>query len=186
MNKVFIAFAPACLFVFFGSAQEGRALSETILTRRFEVVPNVSVKVKTIEGKLHAVSNAEGDFRFTFSRESLSVSFSGNGFAPGTRIFAAGADTENLQIKISCVIAAVNESVAIKDDTLTPDSDTRNDTIYKNFLFGRDDRLIQTLNAAINAGQHEGGGKSSEIRRFGFSFDHGGVNGGLKIPVGSV
>ena len=38
----------------------------------------------------------------------------------------------------------------------------------------------------INAGQHEGGGKSLEIRRFGFNLDHGGVNGGLKVLVDDV
>ena len=42
------------------------------------------------------------------------------------------------------------------------------------------------LNAGINAGQHEGGGKSLEIRRFGFNLDHGGVNGGLKVLLDDV
>jgi outer membrane receptor protein involved in Fe transport len=46
--------------------------------------------------------------------------------------------------------------------------------------------LVQTLNAGINAGQHEGGGKSLEIRRFGYNLDHGGVNGGLKVLVNNV
>ena len=58
--------------------------------------------------------------------------------------------------------------------------------IYDETLFGRDDQIIFTLNAGINAGQHEGGGKSLEIRRFGFNTDHGGVNGGLKILVDNV
>ena len=64
--------------------------------------------------------------------------------------------------------------------------DQRNDTIYKNMLLERDDQLVQTLNAGINAGQHEGGGKSLEIRRFGYNLDHGGVNGGLKVLVNNV
>ena len=42
------------------------------------------------------------------------------------------------------------------------------------------------LDGGINAGQHEGGGKSVEIRRFGFNLDHGGVNGGLKVLVDDV
>src|SRR5262245_6979101 len=50
----------------------------------------------------------------------------------------------------------------------------------------RDDQLLQTLNAGISAGQHEGGGKSLEIRRFGFNLDHGGVNGGLKVLVDDI
>ena len=50
----------------------------------------------------------------------------------------------------------------------------------------RDDQLLQTLDSGIDAGQHEGGGKSVEIRRFGFNLDHGGVNGGLKVLVDDV
>ena len=46
--------------------------------------------------------------------------------------------------------------------------------------------MFQQLNAGIDAGQHEGGGKSLEIRRFGFNLDHGGVNGGLKVLVDDV
>ncbi|HMS41368.1 MAG TPA: TonB-dependent receptor, partial [Pyrinomonadaceae bacterium] len=62
----------------------------------------------------------------------------------------------------------------------------RNDAVYRNFLFNRDDQIIQSLNAGINAGQHEGGGKSLEVRRFGFNTDHGGVNGGVKILVDNI
>ena len=53
-------------------------------------------------------------------------------------------------------------------------------------LFTRDDQVFQQLNSGIDAGQHEGGGKSLEIRRFGFNLDHGGVNGGLKVLVDDV
>jgi len=42
------------------------------------------------------------------------------------------------------------------------------------------------LDAGISLGQHEGGGKSLEARRFGFNMDHGGVNGGLKVLVDNV
>jgi len=46
-----------------------------------------------------------------------------------------------------------------------------------------DELLEELLDAGINAGQHEGGGKSLEMRRFGFNLDHGGVSGGLKVLV---
>jgi hypothetical protein len=91
-----------------------------------------------------------------------------------------------LQIKINYVVPPINESVVIEDDALAPDVERRNASVYNNTLFGRDDQLIQTLNAGINAGQHEGGGKSLEIRRFGFNTDHGGVGGGVKILVDNV
>ncbi|MEP6911433.1 MAG: hypothetical protein ABI923_01690 [bacterium] len=50
--------------------------------------------------------------------------------------------------------------MVIDAKVLDPTIDRRNDTIYKNTLFERDDQLVQTLNAGINVGQHEGGGKS--------------------------
>ncbi len=94
--------------------------------------------------------------------------------------------TENLQIKISYVVPPINESVVIVGTALEPSIERRDDTVYKNTLFARDDQILFTLNAGINAGQHEGGGKSLEVRRFGFNLDHGGLNGGLKILVDDV
>ena len=46
--------------------------------------------------------------------------------------------------------------------------------------------MFHVLDGGINAGQHEGGGKSVEIRRYGFNLDHGGVNGGLKVLLDNV
>ncbi len=77
-------------------------------------------------------------------------------------------------------------AIVITASALEPQVETRSDEIYKRSLFSRDDQLLETLNAGINAGQHEGGGKSLEIRRFGFNLDHGGVSGGLKILVDDV
>ena len=56
--------------------------------------------------------------------------------------------------------------------------------VFDRTLFTRDDQIFHVLDGGINAGQHEGGGKSVEIRRFGFNLDHGGVNGGLKVLAG--
>jgi len=65
-------------------------------------------------------------------------------------------------------------------------STARNDAVYKNTLFNRDDQIFDTLAAGINAGQHEGGGKSVKVRRFGINLDLGGVNGGLKVLVDDI
>ncbi len=67
-----------------------------------------------------------------------------------------------------------------------PSVDRRNAEVFSRTLFTRDDQIFHVLDAGINAGQHEGGGKSIEVRRFGFNLDHGGVNGGLKILVDDV
>jgi len=91
-----------------------------------------------------------------------------------------------LRLLVSYVIPPVHENLVISATALNPTIDRRNDTVYKSTLFSRDDQIFDTLAAGINTGQHEGGGKSLEIRRFGFNLDHGGVNGGLKVLVNDV
>ncbi|HXG86458.1 MAG TPA: TonB-dependent receptor [Pyrinomonadaceae bacterium] len=163
-----------------------RTFSGTVVTPQFELVPNVSITVETGDGKLQTSTDAEGKFSVKVPNEAISVRFFGKNLNGATQIFAPGDKLENLQIKISYIVPPISENVVIRADSLSPEVERRNDTIYKNTLFGRDDQLIQSLNAGINAGQHEGGGKSLEIRRFGFNLDHGGVNGGLKILVDNV
>ena len=168
------------------SAQNTRTFSGTVVTQQFELIPDVNIEIETSDGKITTKTDAEGSFSVKVPNESLSVKFFGNNIEPLTRIFSVTDTLIRLQIKANFVVRPINENVTIEANTLTPEVEQRNDTIYKNTLFGRDDQLVQTLNAGINAGQHEGGGKSLEIRRFGFNLDHGGVNGGLKILVDDV
>ena len=188
MFKAFLCFALLSSSFLVATAQNisPRIFSGVILTQQFEAVPKVNIEVKTENGILKTVSDGEGNFKLVVPRENLSVAFSGNNIAPQTRLFAATDNLENLQIKIVFTVAPVNETVIIEDNTLTPQIEFRNKNIYNKTLFSRDDQIFQTLNAGINAGQHEGGGKSLEVRRFGFNLDHGGVNGGLKILVDDV
>ncbi|MCC6587647.1 MAG: TonB-dependent receptor [Bryobacterales bacterium] len=79
-----------------------------------------------------------------------------------------------------------HDRIVVTASATEPAVDLRNAETFNRTLFTRDDQLFQQLNAGINAGQHEGGGKSLEIRRFGFNLDHGGVNGGLKVLVDGV
>lgn len=166
--------------------QKTRVFSGTVITPQFELVPNVEIEVKTSGGILKTQTNAEGEFSLQVPRENLSVKFSGKNIEPQTQFFSSADDLTNLKIKIRYVIPPVAETVTITDDALTPVIETRNSAVFNQTLFGRDDQLIFLLNSGINAGQHEGGGKSLEIRRFGFNTDHGGVNGGVKILVDNV
>ena len=84
------------------------------------------------------------------------------------------------------VLPVLHQSIVITAKPIEPEIDLRNSEVFHRTLFTRDDQALYQLNAGINAGQHEGGGKSLEIRRFGFNLDHGGVNGGLKIMVDDV
>lgn len=83
-------------------------------------------------------------------------------------------------------IEPVIETITITAQPLGPQLDLRNGAVFSETLFSRDDQVFHLLDAGINAGQHEGGGKSLEIRRFGFNLDHGGVNGGLRITVDNI
>jgi hypothetical protein len=83
-------------------------------------------------------------------------------------------------------LEAQSQSVVITARSIESTIDLRNAEVFNRTLFTRDDQILQQLNAGINAGQHEGGGKSLEIRRFGFNLDHGGVNGGLKVLIDDV
>ena len=93
---------------------------------------------------------------------------------------------------VSCCLAQqqdippVHTSITITATPVEPAFDRRNSDVFSQTLFSRDDQMFQALDAGIGAGQHEGGGKSVEIRRFGFNLDHGGVNGGLKVLVEDV
>ncbi|MBM3724463.1 MAG: hypothetical protein FJW40_03425 [Acidobacteria bacterium] len=80
----------------------------------------------------------------------------------------------------------VKTSIVITGKTIEPSVDHRNKEVFEHTLFSRDDQVLHQLNAGIHAVQHEGGGKSIEIRRFGYNLDHGGVSGGLKILVDNV
>lgn len=184
--KIKILFLLLILSGFNVFAQNTRTLSGTIVTPQFELVPSVTVEVQTASGTLTTVSDAEGNFSLKVPLDVFSVKFSGNNIEPLTQNFSSGDKTENLQIKIKFVVPPISEAVTIQNDALTPDIEIRNDAVYRNFLFNRDDQIIQSLNAGINAGQHEGGGKSLEVRRFGFNTDHGGVNGGVKILVDNI
>src|SRR5713101_1917638 len=84
------------------------------------------------------------------------------------------------------VIQPVHTSVTITAAPVEPAFDLRNSAVFSQTLFSRDDQMFQALDAGIDGGQHEGGGKSLEIRRFGFNLDHGGVNGGLKVLVEDI
>jgi outer membrane receptor protein involved in Fe transport len=167
-------------------AQAQRTLSGTVVTGRNEAVAGATITVRSSAGELTATSDGEGNFKLAVPAEALIVKITGKNLVALERKIDAREQSEHLSFEVRYSIPPVHDSVVIADTALDPTIDQRNDTIYKNTLFGRDDQLIFMLNAGINAGQHEGGGKSLEVRRFGFNLDHGGVNGGLKVLVEDV
>lgn len=174
------------------SAQQGtnnRTITGVILSQKDELISGVTVVVKSAAGeKKTTTTDAQGAFRIDAAAANgpVTLRFEGANIVPLEQTFARSETTENLRIKVTLTPNAIQESVVIDGHVLDPSIDRRNDTIYKNTLFERDDQLVQTLNAGINVGQHEGGGKSLEVRRFGYNLDHGGNNGGVKFVVDDI
>ncbi|MEN3334279.1 MAG: hypothetical protein V7641_3644 [Blastocatellia bacterium] len=163
-----------------------RTLSGIVITDRDESVPGASIIVRYASGEEITISDAAGKFTLPVPDEPLTLIVEGKNLQGTQQSIAAGESPVNVQLKVRYVVPPVHESVVIQAESLDPALDRRNEVVYKNTLFGRDDQLVQTLNAGINVGQHEGGGKSLEVRRFGFNLDHGGVNGGLKFLVDDI
>src|SRR5215510_8782815 len=137
-------------------------------------------------GEVETITDNQGHFTLQAGAAPLRLAVNGAFIAQTERLVSDSEPASNLEIHIHYRIAPVHEGLVITATALNPTIDQRNENVYKSTLFSRDDQIFDTLAAGINAGQHEGGGKSLEIRRFGFNLDHGGVNGGLKVLVNDV
>lgn len=169
-------------------AQSGgaRTISGALITSKNEAIAGATITARSVTGEQTTKSDSEGNFKLTVPREAVTLVITGKNIATIERTIASGEQPENLRIEIEYVIPKIHESLVISASQLDPTIDRRNEAVYRDTLFSRDDQVFHTLDAGINAGQHEGGGKSLEIRRFGFNLDHGGVSGGLKVLVDNV
>ncbi|HKQ73588.1 MAG TPA: TonB-dependent receptor [Blastocatellia bacterium] len=167
-------------------AQSQRTLSGAVTTARGETVAGATITVRCSAGELTATSDGEGNFKLNVPAEPLVVKITGKNLIPLERKIDARELAEQLRFEVRYSIPPIHDSLVISASQLDPVIDRRNEAVYRDTLFSRDDQVFHTLDAGINAGQHEGGGKSLEIRRFGFNLDHGGVNGGLKVLVDNV
>ena len=163
-----------------------RTYSGTVLSQQNETLAGAGVIAISPSGDRRTTTDADGNFRLDANADAYVLRVEGRNITPLETIFSSGDATEDLRIKVETVVAPIHESVVIVSSALEPAIERRDEAIYRDTLFARDDQLLFTLNAGINAGQHEGGGKSLEVRRFGYNLDHGGVNGGLKILVDDV
>src|SRR6267378_5555676 len=166
-------------------AQALRPISGVVVTSKDEAVYGVTVIASSNIGEQRTVTDNDGRFQLDVPSQEVTLRFEGRNIRPQERTIGLNEATV-LRVEIEFLIPPIHQSMVIVASALEPSVETHSDEVYKKTLFSRDDQLIETLNAGINAGQHEGGGKSLEIRRFGFNLDHGGVNGGLKVLVDNV
>src|SRR3989454_619950 len=166
-------------------AQGVRPISGVVVTSKDEAVYGVTVIAGSNFGEQRTVTDNDGRFQLDVPNKEVTLRFEGKNIRPQERTIGLN-EASVLRVEIEFLIPPIHQSIVIVASALEPGVETHSDEVYKKTLFSRDDQLIETLNAGINAGQHEGGGKSLEIRRFGFNLDHGGVNGGLKVLVDGV
>lgn len=170
------------------SVSSGAELTGRVLDPQGRAVPNASVRLQTGTTEMaKATTDDQGGFRLlAISSGSYRLTAEAPGFqATGREIVVAAGDSQRIDVTLSGIVGQ-HDSVVITAKTIEPTVDLRNAEVFNRTLFTRDDQVMQQLNAGIDAGQHEGGGKSLEIRRFGFNLDHGGTNGGLKVLVDDV
>ena len=163
-----------------------REISGTVVTANGEVVPGVTLEIRSGAATLTLATDEAGNFKGQIALGDVTLNLSGKNIRPVSYNHKQGDNTENLSLLIEYTIPTIYAELVINAPQLEPNVDRRNDQIYKDTLFSRDDQIFQTLDSGITAGQHEGGGKSLEISRFGFNLDHGGVNGGLKVLTDNV
>jgi hypothetical protein len=163
-----------------------RIVTGQVVADNAEVLPNVEVIATWNTGHSTTTTNSQGRFSIGLPCVPLTVAVRGAYIGPNQLTVPAGTIACDLKLQINYTLPRVEQTLVITATAPDPAIDRRNDTIYKNTLFLRDDQLFDTLDGGINAGQHEGGGKSIEVRRFGFNLDHGGQNGGLKVLVDDV
>jgi len=161
-------------------------ITGTVFDDKNQAVPGVDVIAHSAAGEVKTQTDRDGKFALPNQAGPLTLRVSGKYITSEEKVLDASAPDQSLELHIHYVIGRLQNSIVITATALDPAIDYRNEAVYKNTLFNRDDQLMDTLAAGINTGQHEGGGKSLEIRRFGYNLDHGGVNGGLKVLVDDI
>ncbi|HVJ05276.1 MAG TPA: TonB-dependent receptor [Candidatus Saccharimonadales bacterium] len=163
-----------------------RVVSGTVVDERAQLVPGAMVTARSANNVRSATTDAQGAFHLRVPSGAVALTVTGKYISRFEQTIAAESPSSDLRLRIKYAIPTAQETLVITARAADPSIDRRNGAIYQGTLFNRDDQLMETLDSGINAGQHEGGGKSLEVRRFGFNLDHGGANGGLKILIDDI
>ena len=181
-----------CLLSSAGSAAAQPAkvtVSGHVLDPGGMAVPKARVKATDGLGRTKAETTADDAGAYAIQVEAgglYSFVVTAEGFElVATGIRQVNADLGNYNLTFG-QLAAATETLNVTATVIEPTVDQRDQEIFRRTLFTRDDQVFQTLGAGLSLGQHAGGGKSLEVRRFGFNLDHGGTGGGLRVMVDDV
>ncbi len=148
-------------------------------------VPNALVKAVDGLGreKAKATTSATGDYVLTVPNMTLALVADSPGFeAVSSALREMRGGDQEIELHFG-KLAKAELSLTVTERVVEPTVDQRDGALFNQTLFTRDDQIFQTLGAGLSLGQHSGGGKSLEVRRFGFNLDHGGEGGGLRVML---
>lgn len=161
-------------------------VSGSVLDMQNKPVPNAIVKVVDGLGRIKqsSAANAEGRFNLKIvGSGTLALVAETIGFDPVTTgLLEMKGASMSVDIKFGSLSKA-ELTLTVNERVIEPAVDQRDAAIFNKTLFTRDDQIFQSLGAGLNFGQHAGGGKSLEVRRFGYNLDHGGTGGGLRMNM---
>lgn len=163
-------------------------VSGSVLDPQGKTVPGASVKATDGIGRVRAQTkaNAEGLYSLVLAGPGpFAFVADSSGFDPvATDLKSLAGGNLNLDLNLG-QLAKAGVVMTVTERVVEPTVDQRDGEMFKKTLFTRDDQIFQSLGAGLSLGQHAGGGKSLEVRRFGFNLDHGGVGGGLRVVMDS-
>jgi hypothetical protein len=186
--NLLLAAASLGLFGVSCASAESSGISGRVSDPQGRPVASALVRMRGAAGGVREMKTDEqGRFEFgAISAQHYLLTAEGPGFRPAAvEVDLAAGQLASVALRFT-EFDSRRDSIVITASSIEPGVDLRNSEVFSRTLFSRDDQLLEQLDAGIDAGQHEGGGKSLEIRRFGFNLDHGGVNGGLKVLVDDV
>lgn len=163
--------------------QESVPVSGRVLDPLGASVSGATVEASDPVGRVveRTTANTEGAYQLQLKPGSYSFVIHSETFDPvATSIRLIDVPTDNLDLQFGKLQNAA-EVLDVTERIIEPTVERRDAELFTKTLFSRDDQIFQTLGAGLNFGQHAGGGKSLEIRRFGFNLDHGGAGGGLRF-----
>ncbi|MDX2266640.1 MAG: TonB-dependent receptor [Bryobacter sp.] len=143
--------------------------------------------VRALDGlgreKAKTLSSAEGTFQLVVPNQTLALTAESPGFetvTSGLKEYRGGEESLDLHFG---KLSKAELTMVVSERVIEPSVDQRDAAVFNRTLFTRDDQIFQTLGAGLSLGQHSGGGKSLEVRRFGFNLDHGGDGGGVRVMM---
>lgn len=180
--RVFAFLLATCCF---GQSSFTTSVSGTVYDPQDKAVANAVVKAVDGLGrvKVKTATDGEGKYVLQVPNASLAIVAETAGFDPvttGLKDFKGGEETVDVHFG---KLAKAETELTVTERVIEPSVDQRDAALFNRTLFTRDDQIFQTLGAGLSLGQHSGGGKSLEVRRFGFNLDHGGEGGGLRVMM---